>query len=404
MAPDVPLRDRAVEMKVSPVVVAGGGLAGAAAAAALARAGLEVTVLEREAGPRHKICGEFLSVEAQDYLVRLGLDLAPLGGHVISHLRLIGGARSVVAPLPFQALGLSRLALDEALLNHAAACGAVLRRGETVRRINAEGATVETSRGEVLHARTTLLATGKHDLHGRRRAWPASDFVGFKMHFQLAPEQTLALSGFIELAMLRCGYAGLQLVEQQQANLCLLVRRSWLLEAGGDWAGVLERLLQECRHLGTRLAGASALFTSPLSIACVPYGFLHRPTSNEPSLFRLGDQAAVIPSFTGDGMAIALHTAALATHHVLRGQSAAAYHARLRHNVRGQLRRAAGLQALAGTPWSQLALLGLGRVSPAALTLAARLTRVPASAKLSSSHHKMSRMSTTSSAKPSPPP
>ncbi len=368
-------------MKVSPVIVAGGGLAGAAAAAALARAGLEVTVLEREAKPRHKICGEFLSVEAQDYLTRLGLDLAPLGGHVISHLRLVGGARSIVAVLPFQALGLSRLALDEALLRQASACGAVIRRGETARRLDAERETVETSQGETLSARTILLATGKHDLHGRPRAGATSDLVGFKMHFQLTPEQTKALSGFVELVMLRDGYAGLQLVEQKQANLCLLVSRAWLLEAGGNWAGVLARLVEDSRHLATRLSGALPLLASPLTIARVPYGFLHRATPREPSLFRLGDQAAVIPSFTGDGMAVALHSAALAAHHVLRGQPAASYHARLRRDVRGQFRRAAGMQALASRSWSQLALLGLGHVMPAALTMAARMTRLPTSVK-----------------------
>ena len=108
---------------------------------------------------------------------------------------------------------------------------------------------------------------------------------------------------------------------------------------------------------------------------------MHRGSPSEPTLFHLGDQAAVIPSFTGDGMAIALHSAALAAHHVVRGRSASAYHTQLRQGVRGQFRRAAAMQALAGTAWSQLALLGLGHLMPAALTLAARMTRLPASTK-----------------------
>jgi 2-polyprenyl-6-methoxyphenol hydroxylase-like FAD-dependent oxidoreductase len=105
----------------SPVVVAGSGLAGAAAAAGLAQAGVEVTLIEREAGPVHRICGEFLSTEAQEYLAKLGLDVGALGGAPISRLRLVRGNEAVAAALPFRGIGLSRFTLDEALLNHAAA-------------------------------------------------------------------------------------------------------------------------------------------------------------------------------------------------------------------------------------------------------------------------------------------
>ena len=46
------------------VLVVGGGPSGAAAALALARLGRRVSVLEREAAPRHAVCGEFLSADA----------------------------------------------------------------------------------------------------------------------------------------------------------------------------------------------------------------------------------------------------------------------------------------------------------------------------------------------------
>src|SRR3984957_6526816 len=111
------------------ILVAGGGLAGAAAAVALAQAGREVLLLEREAEAKDKVCGEFLSGEAVAALERLGLDVVGLGGEVIAHVRLWRGRRGVEAALPFRGVGLSRRVLDEALLARAAERGVQVQRG-----------------------------------------------------------------------------------------------------------------------------------------------------------------------------------------------------------------------------------------------------------------------------------
>ena len=58
------------------MLVAGGGVAGAAAALLLARAGRPVTVLEKDALPADKMCGEFISIEAQRYLDLLEINPA----------------------------------------------------------------------------------------------------------------------------------------------------------------------------------------------------------------------------------------------------------------------------------------------------------------------------------------
>ncbi|MEJ1976342.1 MAG: FAD-dependent monooxygenase [Acetobacteraceae bacterium] len=125
-------------LAVSPVVVAGGGPAGAAAACLLARAGRPVMLLERDAGPRHKICGEFLSREALVYLGGLGIDVAALGAADIPAMRLVHRGRAAESALPFRGAGLSRLALDEALLRRAESLGAAVHRGVRVRSV-AEG-------------------------------------------------------------------------------------------------------------------------------------------------------------------------------------------------------------------------------------------------------------------------
>jgi len=57
------------------VLVVGGGVAGGAVAAYLARAGRHVVLLERKNGPHDKVCGEFVSGEAADYLRVLDIDV-----------------------------------------------------------------------------------------------------------------------------------------------------------------------------------------------------------------------------------------------------------------------------------------------------------------------------------------
>jgi flavin-dependent dehydrogenase len=358
------------------ILVAGGGPAGAAAATLLAKAGREVVLVEREAAPAHKICGEFLSTEAQAYLAALGLDVAALGGHRITHVRLVRGRRAITARLPFQGLGVTRKLLDEALLTHAAASGVEVRRGRAVKHIN--GLNVEIDRGATLHPEILLLATGKHETRGAPRAAHPSGLVGFKNYFRLAPARRAALAGHVELILLPGGYAGLELVENGLANLSLLVERETLHRAGGNWEGLLKTLLANVPHLAQRLSGAEATLEAPLTIARIPYGFVHRPApADSEALYRLGDQAAVIKSFTGDGMSMALHSAALAAACVLSGEGAAEYHRRFAAGIRAQVWRAGALHGLLRSRWAGGAAFASAAIFPRLLSISAALTRVP---------------------------
>lgn len=347
---------------MTPQVIAGGGLAGAAAACALARAGQAVTVLERSTGPTDKVCGDFLSSEAQHYLARLGLDAAALGGHPITRVRVVRGAKVAEARLPFSGLGLSRRVLDDAMLRHAEAAGARVRRGVTVERLSAA---------------IGFLATGKHDLRsgGRTLRSPPEELVGFKTYLRLAPAQRDSLADAVELILFVDGYAVLQQVEGGRANLCLLVHRDHLARAGGTWPALLDDLRRISPHLHARLSDACMLLARPLAIARVPYGFIHRPQRGE-AVFRLGDQACVIPSFAGDGMAMALHSAALAVRCYLNGVAPAEYHRLLRRDVTLPIRRAMALYRIGRWAPGQALLAQALRMSPRLLGQVAAATRI----------------------------
>jgi flavin-dependent dehydrogenase len=348
-------------------LIAGGGLAGAAAACLL---GPEATLVERETGPHDKVCGEFISWEAQDALARLGIDPAALGGAPIDHVRLVHDNTTVTAKLPGRGIGLSRRILDEALLTQAAKNGARILRGHTIRRLLPGGLNVDGI--GPLTAQRTLLATGKHDLRNARRDRTPEPLIGLKMFYRLSPAQTAELAGHVEIILFPGGYAGLQPIEDNQANLCLLIDRPHFEAAGNTWSGLIARLTHTTPHLATRLDDATQLLPRPVAIARIPYGFVHAPgPADPPNLFRLGDQMGVIPSFSGDGMAIALHTAFAAAN----APSAQAYHRAMRRTLRPQIGRAMLLHRL-GQAHPQLLTLA-AQALPAALPWIARLTRVP---------------------------
>lgn len=358
---------------MTDALILGGGLAGSAAACLIARGGGDVLLLERETGAHHKVCGEFLSVEAVAHLRQLGVEPLDLGAVPIRRMRLVWGDRAVETALPFAALGLSRHALDEALIGRAAASGARIERG--VRVTGLDGHTARTSVGEH-HGRHVLVATGKLPIRGERPAARiANGHVGFKMHYRLSPAAMRHLAGAIVLVLLEGGYAGLQLIEDGRANLCLVLRADAFARLGGDRQGV-RAWLEGTGFLQRVLADAQPLFERPLAIANLSYGPPPRGHATGTAML-LGDRWAMTPSLTGDGMAIALRSAFLAAHCVLAGDDAGTYHRLLAGQTRRQIIRATVLQNGLESPAFRRAAYWLARMHAPVLAYAARATRLP---------------------------
>ncbi|AEU34519.1 NAD(P)/FAD-dependent oxidoreductase [Granulicella mallensis] len=363
-------------MKSPDIVIVGGGVAGSAAAITLAQAGRSVVLIEKESRPQHKVCGEFLSREALVYLRSLGFEVSAFGALPISAVRLAGRLGVSEAPLPFTAMSLTRRRLDEELLQFAETSGVTVLRGRRVLSLDRDNAgwRVLLDDETTLAAEAAFLATGKHDLRERPRpAGKQGDLIAFKMYWRLAPAQAALLEGHVELNLYRSGYAGLQPVEEGAANLCCLIRREEYLRIGARWEKLLIAMQEDCPHLRQRLQGAEPLLAKPVAVAAIPYGFVREHSDG---VWALGDQAAVIPSFTGDGMSIALHSGQLAAAMYLRGETAESFQPRLQGELSRQVSLATALSQAMVSQRRRMLVEAAVRLWPGVLRQVAVRTRI----------------------------
>lgn len=124
-----------MQQQMHDVIVVGAGPAGSATAYFLARAGVDVLLLNKAAFPRDKTCGDCLSPRAQHVLDQMQL-LPTLVGQAHRayqmHLYAPNEQRAVTnirsgAELPDRTLVLPRYQLDHAIQQQAIAAGATFR-------------------------------------------------------------------------------------------------------------------------------------------------------------------------------------------------------------------------------------------------------------------------------------
>jgi flavin-dependent dehydrogenase len=322
-----------------PIEIVGGGLAGLALGAALRRADVPVTIFEAGDYPRHRVCGEFIAGLDEKTSNRLGL--APFLKDAPRHRRVLWCLRGRPVrrqALPSPALGLSRYALDARLAEEFVRLG-----GKLHTRTRVTGDTLPAGR---------LLATG------RRRGPPA--WLGLKFH-----AHGLALAADLEVHLGRGAYVGLSLVENGTINVCGLFHAS--ADARGERAALLLAHLRTAGldALAGRLEAAAideASFTAVAGL-CFDRG---SPSSGHPVL---GDAFALIPPFTGNGMAMAFQSAERAFDPLLAyAQGKAEWPAtcravatRLRRRFRLRLASANALHAFLFSPRRQQWLFALQR-------------------------------------------
>jgi flavin-dependent dehydrogenase len=364
-------------------LVLGGGLAGLAAALDLAQRGHRVVVVERRRYPFHRVCGEYVSNEVLPYLRRLGADPAALAPAAIRRFGLSSPAgRTLASPLDLGGFGVSRYLLDDFLYQLALAQGIEFIFA-TVADVAFDAAadqhTVRLADGRHLTARLVLGTYGKRSTLDRQlgRAFFAqrSPYLGVKHH--------LRLPGFardvIELHNFRDGYAGISAIEEDKLCFCYLTTRANLKASGGTIAALEGQVLARNPHLADILGHAERLYAQPEVINEISFA-PKQPV--EQHLLMVGDAAGLITPLCGNGMAMALHGAALAAplaDQFLRGQVArpaleAAYAQAWQRTFGARLRVGRAVQRLFGGPVLSEVVVGGLRHWPAAVRALMRQT------------------------------
>ncbi len=165
------------------VLVIGGGPGGAAAGYWLARAGVDVTVVEKKRYPREKTCGDGLTPRAIRQLLDMGFEFDIPNMHRINGLRAYAGDLKIEMPWPQHTVypswgGVIRRAdLDMEVAQLAARQGAIIRDGtEAVAIVEDGGLTgvelrTKDGSGEVeierVHPAIVVIADGSLSRFGR---------------------------------------------------------------------------------------------------------------------------------------------------------------------------------------------------------------------------------------------
>ncbi|WP_124980436.1 NAD(P)/FAD-dependent oxidoreductase [Nonlabens xiamenensis] len=293
------------------IIIAGGGLAGLTAAI-LFSSQFNVLLIEPDSYPRHRLCGEYLSQEVQSILHQIDVSLDDLTEVKIKRLSLTTrNNKRLETDLPLGGYGISRYVLDQELFRKASRQAAIEQ--DKVLKVHLQDDTyiVKTTKHEIT-CKQFIMASGKRSILDKALNRPfmkrKSPWLAVKMHYAYHMPMDL-----VELHNFKGGYAGLSKVENDRVNLCYLTTYQ-SFKKQGSIEQFQDKVMRSNHALDKFFSSAEALWDKPISISQINFD-PKKPV--EDSIPMLGDAAGLIHPLCGNGMAMAIHSAALA-HEALR--------------------------------------------------------------------------------------
>jgi flavin-dependent dehydrogenase len=297
-------------MECSEVIILGGGLAGLTAAIHLSSLGFQVTVIEKNEYPKHKVCGEYISNEVLPYLNWLKINLKELNPTAITKLQFsIKSGKTITTTLPLGGFGISRYALDHLLYQKAIVNGCQVVR-ETVDDVvfSDDTFTTITANGIELKSKIVLGAFGKRSSIDqkmqRKFIKQKSPWLAVKGHYKgNFPDDVVGLHNF------KGGYCGVSKVEKDIINICYLAD----YDTFKNYKNVEEyqvSVLQNNPNLKSIFESMTLVFEKPLTISQISFS---KKQTVDNHILMIGDTAGLIHPLCGNGMAMAIHSAKIAS-------------------------------------------------------------------------------------------
>ncbi len=295
------------------IIIIGGGLAGLTAAIHLSLKGCKVSVIEKNSYPKHRVCGEYISNEVLYYLRQLGVQPLKKGAKEITKFEFTGlTGKSLNVELPLGGFGMSRYTLDLLLYQRALSVGVnVIKDSVTAIDFRNELFTVTTKKYQ--HKSAYVIGaygkrSGLDSTLSRNFIKTHSPWLGVKMHYEANfPEDLVALHHF------NGGYCGLSKVETGAVNVCYLTDYT-SFKKYKNLAEFQEKVLEKNRNLKVFFANAKPLFKKPLTISQISF---QNKSTIENHILMIGDSAGLIHPLCGNGMAMAIHSAKIASQSLL---------------------------------------------------------------------------------------
>lgn len=297
-------------MQKNDVTIIGGGLAGLVAGIHLSKFGIKVIVIEKNNYPKHKVCGEYISNEVLPYLKSLDINIQNTDAVSISKLQFSSqNGKLLNSDLPLGGFGISRCFLDNFLKEIAIQNGCEVIQDNVEQIIfDKDEFIITTLKNKAYQSKIAIGAFGKRSNIDQKldRTFikKKSHWLAVKAHYNGHFDTNL-----VGLHHFKGGYCGISKVENNHINVCYIADYD-SFKKSKNIEDFQNHVLLQNPHLKDFFEKSEMIFDKPLSISQISFD---KKKSVENHILMIGDTAGLIHPLCGNGMAMAIHSAKIAS-------------------------------------------------------------------------------------------